>query len=116
MKPRETEHGLLALAFARALVNQDFSTAHSMLSQNLKKELSQNEIQTKFNSMIEYGEGLPDFIDIMNVLDDWPTKQSNDIGWAYCAISGDGYSEAVALVVTNENGRQVVREIEWGRP
>ena len=49
-------------------------------------------------------------------MDDWPARQSQDIGWAYVSITGAGFIEAVTVVVAEENGTAKIREIEWGRP
>jgi hypothetical protein len=49
-------------------------------------------------------------------MDDWPARQSQDIGWAYVSITGAGFIEAVTVVVAEENGAAKIREIEWGRP
>ena len=49
-------------------------------------------------------------------MDYWPDKQPRDIGWAYAAIWGEGFSEAVTVTVAEEEGKEVIRVLEWGRP
>lgn len=66
--------------------------------------------------MIEYGDGPATFVQLMQTLEDWPAKKEGDAGWAYVAISGEGYSEAVVVVVCEEGGQFCIRDIEWGRP
>jgi hypothetical protein len=49
-------------------------------------------------------------------MEDWPNKEEDDIGWAYVALSGDSFSEAATVIMKLEDGRMVIRSIEWGRP
>ena len=54
-------------------------------------------------------------------MDDWSDKQPADVGWAYVSISSETENEAVKLeavsvIVTDEQGKKVIREIMWGRP
>ena len=115
-EPEESKQGMVALAFARALVAGDYRGAHDMLASSLREQIPPPQLQAKYEAMIEYGDEPPDFVGVMGILDDWPTKQKEDVGWAYVAISGGTYSEAVAVVVAQEGGQRVIREIEWGRP
>lgn len=44
-------------------------------------------------------------------------QQPTDVDWAYyVAISSETGNEAVSVVVTDEQGKKVIREIMWGRP
>ncbi len=113
MVPADTPYGRFALGFAEALVSGEFSVARSMLSRELSESVSASDLQTAYQEMIEYGDGPPDEIEVMNVLSEWPEKLPTDLGWAYVAIGGPGYAEAVAVVVTREGK---VRKIEWRRP
>lgn len=110
--------GKLGLAFAQAVVSGEFAKAHAMLSKALRQEMQPQDIEASYNAMIEYGEGQPDQIEVINIdnMDGWPSRQEQDLGWAYIAICGDGYSEAVSVVVAEEEGREVIRLLEWGRP
>jgi hypothetical protein len=116
LKAAESQQGNVALAFAKALANNTFREAHEMLTEALQKTLSEGGLKQEYLEMIEYGDGEPDFVDVMEVLNDWPGKQHGDVGWAYAAISGPGFSEAVAVVVSQEHGSMRIRAIEWGRP
>jgi hypothetical protein len=49
-------------------------------------------------------------------MDNWTRKRPEDFGWAYVAINGADYCEAVAVTVTRERERLSIREVEWGRP
>ena len=116
MEPSKSRQGVVALAFAAKLVAGDYEAAHSMLSSALRENLSAAELKGEYEKMIEYGDGPPKLVDVVNVLEEWPAKQEGDIGWAYVAIISDDYSEAVTIVVAQETEQFVIREIEWGRP
>ena len=125
LEPRNTPQGILGIAFARALIVGEYDLAHNMLSAPLQAALPPAQLKKEFESMIEYGGSPPDFVDVITILDDWPAKKVDDIGWAYVAINGDGYagegsagrySEAVTVVVMQEHTKHVIREIQWGRP
>jgi len=116
MEPINTEHGKIAFEFANSIVNGDFAAAHELLTEQQKSDWSPNSLREEYEEMIEYGEGPVTLIEVMNEMTEWSAKKDKDIGWAYVAMSGDGYSEAVAVVVCNENNHLKIRQIEWGRP
>lgn len=116
LEPRDTPQGIVGIAFARALVAGEYDVAHSMPSAPLQAALPPAQLKEKLESMIEYGGSPFDFVDVTTILDDWPAKKVADIGWAYVTIGGDVYSEAVTVVVTQEQTKHAIREIEWGRP
>ena len=39
-----------------------------------------------------------------------------DSAWVYVSIIGEGNSEAVTVVVSNEDGRHLIQKLERGRP
>lgn len=114
MKP----HAQVAEQFARALVAGDFDAAHQFLSNNRKERVSAADLKSNFESMIDYGPGYGPITDVevMNTLEEWPRKKKGDVGWAYVAMSGSNYCEGVAVVVMEESGSLLIRDIEWGRP
>jgi hypothetical protein len=116
MGPRDTPHGQVALAFAQALSAGEYTTAHGMLAQSLRESITAGQLKSEFEAMIDAEAGSAVFVDVMMVLDDWPAKEKGDVGWAYCAVGGEVYSEGVTVVVTSENGSHLIRSIEWGRP
>ena len=116
MEPEKTPQGQVGLIFAQALTAGEFPRAHGLLSAKLRAQIAARELEAKFKEMIAYGDGPVTLVQVMNVLDNWPAKQPGDLGWAYVALAGDSYSEAVTVVVAREGERLVVRDIEWGRP
>ena len=111
MKASETIHGKIALAFAQALVNSEFEKAESLLA-----EIESPNLAETYAEMISYGEGPVTEVKIMTEMQSWPAKRENDIGWAYVALSGDGYSEAVTVIVSEIGNSLKITNIEWGRP
>ncbi|MGB3650599.1 MAG: hypothetical protein WBA41_05230 [Rivularia sp. (in: cyanobacteria)] len=101
---------------ANALVAGEYNVAYNMLCASLRAELSSAQLKEKFESMIAYGRSSPNHVEVMSILDDWQDKEALDIGWAYVAICGDGFSEAVSVIVTQEETKPVIRDIDWGRP
>ncbi len=63
--------------------------------------------------MIAYAGERAEHSEVITTLTGWPDRQPDDLGWAYAAISGATFSEAVAGVVTKEG---LIRQLEWGRP
>ena len=101
-EPRDTPSGAVAIAFAYALVAGKYKIAHEMLSASLQETISIEHLKEKFETMIEYGDNPPNYVDVDVAMDDWPGKQESDIGWAYTSIGGDSYTEAVTVIVTQE--------------
>jgi hypothetical protein len=114
MKP--TPHGQVAAAFARALVDGDFDKAHGLLTSKARKDWPAGDLRRSFQEMIEYLESPPTRVQVTNEMSDWPGRQPGDIGWAYASIEAEDGAEAVTVVVASEDGRPLVRSIEWGRP
>lgn len=111
MNPDETLHGNIALQFARALVSGDLNKAKTHLAESVL-----DDIQKELEEMIEYGDGPVTHVEVMNEMTTWPNMRQGDIGWAYVAISGSGFSEAIAVVVSKVNDVSRITSIEWGRP
>lgn len=111
-----TQSEELALEFARALARRDYRAAYSMTSREFQSTCSCEQMQENFESIIPEDWGSVDPIEIGTKMDNWPTKGANDLEWVYVVLGGDVYSEAVVVVVSEEDGVLRVREVEWGRP
>jgi len=114
-----TPHGQVAVAFASALVDGDFSKAHALLTPTLRQEMTPASLREKLYSMWRgYSTGEPRSIHFDEEFshEDWPAKLPGDIGWAYVGIEGDGFVEAVTVTVADVEGSLLIRDIEWGRP
>jgi hypothetical protein len=113
----DSEAAPIALQFANDLVGGRFDDAYASLSTSLRGQLSVDELQDTYRSMVSYFPSIPDLVEVMGEHLEWPTQEVSDLGWVYVSIaSSKGYGEAVAVVVTLENNRAVIRDVEWGRP
>lgn len=108
-----TPQGIVAGRFARLLVSGEFDQAAAMLDPALRETTTASSLAADYARMIAYAEGPADQVQEITFLDDWPDRQSGDLGWAHVAISGPAFNEAVSVVVTKAGQ---IRQIEWGRP
>jgi hypothetical protein len=114
----------IALSFARALVAKEYGEAAGMLAVSLKPTWPPDALRKQLEEMIRYehDEGSwPTGIQLVTAADssdmtNWKSPNPNDFGWAYVAVNGVDYCEAVAVMITKENEWLLIREIEWGRP
>ena len=107
----DTVHGRIAADFADALSKEDFEKANSYVLESNAESLKKNYLE-----MIEYGDGPVTDIELMGVMEDWPAKQVQDLGWAYVSMCGAEFSEAVTVIVSDTVAGQKITNIEWGRP
>lgn len=108
----------LAVRFAKALASGDFQQAYMLLSPELRVALRPDRLRETYEAMIEYGDGPPTDVELIVTMEQWklPEQRPTDLGWAYVAIAGDGYSEAVTVIVEDAGGGPAIRQLEWGRP
>jgi hypothetical protein len=108
----------MAQAFARALVAGEFEAAYALLSDSLKGQWTPVRLAQEFTAMMAYCDQPPDHVEVVRFddMEGWAIRQVTDLGWAYVAIYGDGFNEAVSLIISRVAGRAVIRDIEWGRP
>jgi hypothetical protein len=111
-------HSCTAVAeyFARALVEGRFEAAHSLLTPGQKIKTSAHDLKQTLEAMTAYADGPTTHIEVVNTIDDWPAKEKNDVGWVYVAMAGDAHSEAITVIVAEDNGELLIRSVEWGRP
>ena len=114
----------IALAFARALVAKEYHRANAMISSAAKPSYPPQVLQKNLEEMVQYsgdesvwptGLQVVTGADISD-MDKWLRKTPQDFGWAYVSVDGDGYCEAVTVMVSDDGGKLAIREIEWGRP
>lgn len=106
----------VAQAFARALAARDYPKAYAMTSQSFRNKVSEERLQAEFEAIVPTDWGAIGPVEAGESIETWPGRQSSDLGRVYVSIGGDVYSEAVIVVVTMENGKGKIREVEFGRP
>ncbi len=113
---RTAPYAQLAVRFAEALVAGDFAQAYAMLGSGLRHQVSREGLRSNYETMMARGDASPTSIELIVTMEEWPDRRPRDLGWAYVAIAGTGYSEAVTVIVEQELDLPVIRHIEWGRP
>ena len=111
-----TAYSQVAHEFAQALARGQFDAAAAFLAPSLSSEYDASGLAREMKEMLDYADGPINHVEVMDTLDDWPTKQEHDIGWAYVAMSGGTFSEGIAVVISEIESEPLVRKIEWGRP
>ena len=111
----KSEQVVLAELFSKALTKGEFDEAHALLTRAAKQALSVSELRKRYKEMTDYG-GPVIHVEAMQDTTTWPGKERDDIAWVYVAISGDSFAEAVSVVIAHEDGQELIRSVEWGRP
>lgn len=106
----------VALAFAQALVAEDYDAAQAMLADDLCATLDTRELAARYEALIGDGDGPPIDVSVVSTLVQWPEREADDLGWAYVGIAGEDYVEAITVVVARQGRMAKIRSIEWGRP
>jgi hypothetical protein len=112
----DPEYCKVALAFVDALVKEDFRGARQLLSAPLKKSVSEKSLAKSYKGMLPSTKSKVEDFDIIETMEDWPEKRPRDAGWAYVALNGHGFAEAVTMTLSGKPGELLIRDIEWGRP
>lgn len=109
-------HGKLAVSFAEHLILGRYNDARALLTPRLQEEWPASSLESEFLTMTDYGNDPASRAELAMTMDTWPSRELGDIGWAYVSIVGEGFVEAVTVVVSHALGGPRVRELEWGRP
>lgn len=107
-----------AQIFGSLIAKEDYVSAHALLTREAQVDWSAEEIRKRSDSMRRYAPGPITQVEVMEdfVLEDWPAKQTHDVANIYVALNGDGFCEAVSVIVTKQDGELRIRDLEWGRP
>ena len=113
---RASDYSSVGLKFASALASRAYPTAYAMTSSDYQRSTTLDEMRDAFEAIVS-----PDWrtvgpVAVGHTMETWPAKQPSDVGWVYVSIGGDGYSEAVTVVVMLEADTLKVRSVEFGRP
>lgn len=108
-----------AVNFVQALADARWEDARAMLDAELQNHLPAQKLVSTFEGMYKgYAEGPVTSVhfDPEFSMENWPAKKPQDVGWVYVSVQGNGFVEAVTVVVANSSGYLAIRDIEWGRP
>lgn len=117
METKDMPHGIVGFDFAQALVMGEFEKAHAFLSAELRSKYTAAGLKSEFESMVEYAQ--PFGVPYVVVVDNRPLPGISEMdaqGWAYVAIQGEGWSEAVTVTVKPVGNEYLITELVWGRP
>jgi hypothetical protein len=108
----------VAEQFGRSIAQGDYETAHSLLNEDGRAAYSSDDLKLAVEEMIAIGDGPITEVSLVSecILEDWPDKHQDDVGYVYVALTGDGFCEAVTVTLTREAGEIRIRKLEWGRP
>jgi hypothetical protein len=108
----------VAVQFGSAIAQGDFLAAHALLTNHAQESHSPRALKEAVERMLANGDGRIEQVEVVSecVLDDRPDKQEEDVGYVYVALTGDGFSEAVTVTLTQEAGTIRIRDLQWGRP
>jgi hypothetical protein len=111
------EAAAIGLRLAEALAHHKVSEAYAMTSPQYQESTPMAAFEERARWLIP-----PDFGTISEVvvvdsnnMHGWRSRENSDIGWAYVSIQGE-FGQAVTVIVSNVNGKALVRDIEWGKP
>ena len=105
-----------ALEFSKLLASRDYSEAYALTSRSYKNNFNVADLQESFEDIIPNDWGTVDPVEISKSMTNWPDKKPSDIAWIYIVLGGDVYSEALILIITDENSTTKIRDVEFGRP
>ena len=111
-------HIEVAQQFGDLIAKEDYTSAHALLTRQAQVAQSPADLKESAEGIRTYAPGPINDVEVMEdfVLEEWPAKQDGDVASVYVSLVGDGFCEAVSVVVANEEGRCRIRELEWGRP
>lgn len=117
METKDMPHGIVGFNFAQALVMGEFEKAHALLSAELQSKYTATGLKSGYEGMVEYAQ--PVAVPNVVVVDNRPVPEIGEMdaqGWAYVAIQGEGWSEAVTVTVKPVGNKHLITELVWGRP
>jgi hypothetical protein len=117
METKDLPHGIVGFNFANALVNGEFESAYALLSTELQLEYPVSALKREYEKMIDYMQPVSNVgVAVLNNGDLPDDSDMDSQGWAYVAIFGDCWSEAVTVTVKPFEGKYLITELSWGRP
>jgi peroxiredoxin len=111
-------HIEVAQQFGDLIAKEDYSAAHRLLTTEAQQAYSPARLKESAEGMRTYAPGPITHVEVMEdfVLKEWPAKQEGDAASVYVSLDGDGFCEAVSVVVAEEGTQFRIRHLEWGRP
>ena len=81
----------VALLFTKDLAARDYDAAYALTSRTYRGSTSVNAMQAAFEGIVPTDWGTVDPIEIGLTMEDWPGKESSDVGWVFVSVGGGRY-------------------------
>lgn len=104
----------VAVDFATKLIHGKYAGAHLLLSGDARDDWPPSALREAYQDLVDWTGPAPDRVEIASTRQEWDGRDDDDMGWVYVLLSG-GETEGLALTVSREQARVVIRDIEWGR-
>jgi len=108
----------VALRFANLIAAEDYKAASLLLTADCRRANPPERLKQAIVQITRYRPG--PIVNVELVKEgtslDWPDKQPGDLVSYYIALDGEGFTEAVSVVLTQAGDQILIRALEWGRP
>lgn len=104
-----------AMQFCEALAKRKFKLAYDFLSEQLRKDISQNELKSQWLTILNDPK---DVVDINLERYELATEDDHEdyVSWCYFSVAGDEINEAISLEIYRGHDGYEMHSIEFGRP
>jgi hypothetical protein len=108
----------VALCFGEFLAKNAFRDAWVLLTPEAQRLYPPEEMKRQIEEMTAYAPGpiLEVTLPPEGILEQWPDKRAGDMGRVYVALTGEGFNEAVTVLLTVYENVVKIGELDWGRP
>lgn len=108
----------VAEQFGHSIAKADYAGAHALLTEEARRIHSPEDLKEAVEGITSYAPGPIQQVEVMLefVLEEWPDKQDGDVAVVYVALTGEGFCEAVTVILAQEEHDIRIRQLEWGRP
>lgn len=108
----------VAQRFGEAIAAGNDAVAFELLTPEAQAVCTPESLRAAVATMTAGAPGGIQEVEVMEegIVEDWPAKQPGDVASVYVALTGDGFAEAVTVIIVQRNGNLLIRHLDWGRP
>jgi len=108
----------IAEQFGNLIAKGNYWSAHALLTLEAQKIHSPHHFRWAIEEMVGHRPGVIQRVEVSDdfILEVWPAKQDGDIVSVYVGLIGDGFVEAITVILVGEPGAIRIRKLEWGQP
>lgn len=104
----------VATEFATKLIHGKYAGAHLLLSADARADWPPSALREAYQDLVDWVGPAPDRIEVARLVRDWDYREDGDLALV-CLLLHGSESEGLGVTVSREDGREVIREVEWGR-